>query len=179
MGIADELQKLHDLHAAGALNNDEFARAKEALLGQPAPDVQDQLAEITRHQEVERIDREWEQERERYLVTGSQGGSYVNGRHVGGYPVRYIPTRTNSVVSGVLAAGFGLIWMIFTASIGGGAFALFGLIFIAFGVGWSMYAYSRAEQYEQAEQRYRERRRRALGGEKASDAPGSSFDFRE
>jgi hypothetical protein len=179
MGISDELQKLHDLHRQGALTDEEFARAKEALLARPAPDVQDQLAEIARRQEAERIDREWERERERLLVTGTQGGTYVDGKHVGGYPVRYVPTRTASVLSGVFTVAAGLVWMIVTASMGAGGFALFGLVFIAVGVGWAVYAYGRAEAYEQAERRYRQRRRRALGGDDSPEAPGSQFDFRE
>jgi hypothetical protein len=179
MGIADELQKLHDLHATGALTDEEYARAKEALLSRPAADVQDQLEDIARHQHAQEIDRQWEQERQQYMVGGTQGGQWVDGRHVGGYPVRYVPTKGMSVVSGVLAAVFGGIWMIFTASIGFGAFALFGVVFIAFGVGWAIYAYNRAEQFEQAERRYRQRRRRALDGDDEPPERHGPFEFRE
>jgi len=35
MGTADELDKLHRLHAAGALSDDEYARAKDRLLSTP------------------------------------------------------------------------------------------------------------------------------------------------
>jgi phage shock protein PspC (stress-responsive transcriptional regulator) len=38
MGLADELARLEELHARGALNADEFARAKARLIdGAPAP----------------------------------------------------------------------------------------------------------------------------------------------
>jgi phage shock protein C len=33
MTVSEEIQKLHDLHARGALSADEFARAKARLLG--------------------------------------------------------------------------------------------------------------------------------------------------
>lgn len=37
MAIAEELKKLHDLHARGALTDDEYARAKEAVLDSVIP----------------------------------------------------------------------------------------------------------------------------------------------
>jgi uncharacterized Tic20 family protein len=36
MSIADELQKLQQLHQSGAISDDEFAKAKATLLGRPA-----------------------------------------------------------------------------------------------------------------------------------------------
>jgi len=39
MSIAEEIQKLHDLHRSGAINDEEFAKAKAAILGQAAPVV--------------------------------------------------------------------------------------------------------------------------------------------
>ncbi len=37
MGTADELEKLHRLHASGALSDDEYTRAKDRLLSSPPP----------------------------------------------------------------------------------------------------------------------------------------------
>ena len=37
MNIADELKKLHQLHDSGALNDEEFAKAKDAVLGGQPP----------------------------------------------------------------------------------------------------------------------------------------------
>jgi hypothetical protein len=37
MNLADELQKLQQLHQAGALSDEEFAKAKDALLSAPPP----------------------------------------------------------------------------------------------------------------------------------------------
>jgi hypothetical protein len=179
MGIADELQKLHDLHAAGALTDEEYARAKESLLARPAPGVQDQLDDIARHQHAQEIDRQWERERQQYMVSGTQGGQWVDGKYVGGYPVRSVPTKGASLASGVIAVVFGVVWMIFVGSMGNGGFALFGLVFIAVGIGLAVYAYNRAAQYEQAERRYRQRRRRALNGDEAPPERGEPFEFRE
>ena len=37
MGVADEIEKLQRLHQSGALSDEEFARAKDRLLGAPSP----------------------------------------------------------------------------------------------------------------------------------------------
>jgi hypothetical protein len=37
MSLTDELRKLQELHQSGALTDEEFAKAKEALLNAPAP----------------------------------------------------------------------------------------------------------------------------------------------
>ena len=37
MNVADELQKLQQLHESGAINDDEFAQAKARLLNEPPP----------------------------------------------------------------------------------------------------------------------------------------------
>ena len=39
MSIADELQKLQRMHESGSLSDEEFARAKEALMNAPPPPV--------------------------------------------------------------------------------------------------------------------------------------------
>jgi hypothetical protein len=124
-----------------------------------------QLDEVARRQEVADIDRSWDREREQYMATGTSGGTHdAHGRYVGGTPYRYIPTRGGSIGMGVFAAIAGLLWMAFAASIGAGAFALFGLVFIAFGIGTAVYNYNKAVSYEQARAAYLERRSEALEG---------------
>jgi uncharacterized Tic20 family protein len=49
MSIADELQKLHQLHQSGAITDDEYARAKSKVLSGPAPGSAD----------VEQQTRQW------------------------------------------------------------------------------------------------------------------------
>lgn len=36
MALSDELSKIHELHRSGALNDEEFARAKAGLIGGPS-----------------------------------------------------------------------------------------------------------------------------------------------
>jgi hypothetical protein len=172
MGLADDLWKLEELHKSGSLTDDEYARAKASLLeghatgeGGRLEEMSRQMGEIARRQKVADIDRAWEAERLQYTVTGTRGGTHdAQGHYVGGVPYTYVPTRANSVVMGVIVAGFGIVWTVFAAGAGGGAFALFGLIFIAFGVGSAIYAYNKAERYEEAYRAYQRRRAEALGG---------------
>ncbi|MES2047581.1 MAG: PspC domain-containing protein [Pseudomonadota bacterium] len=50
MNVADELQRLHDLHQSGALTDAEFAQAKAKLLGSQASNNQDQSLDQTINQ---------------------------------------------------------------------------------------------------------------------------------
>jgi hypothetical protein len=115
-------------------------------------DMTDRLDELAYQNELMRLDREWEMERERYMVYGRYG-------------YRYVPNAAWSVVGGVLAVGFGLFWTVMAFGFAGGAggpglfFPLFGLVFIAVGIGASIYNFSKAQQYQRAYQDYLDRRR--------------------
>src|SRR5262249_12264234 len=107
MNIADELRKLQDLHRNGALTDEAFAAAKAAVLAKGAagsdpanePALQEHLEEIKLQNEVARLDREWELERERYMIAGQDGH-------------RVIPNRGMSVIGGIIIAVFGLFWTV-------------------------------------------------------------------
>src|SRR5205085_1477539 len=88
MSLADEIKKLEELRWNGTLTDDEFARAKASLLaahGAPAEpaaaggdaavagNLAGQLAEVRYQNELARIDREWEAEKEQYAVTDRYG----------------------------------------------------------------------------------------------------------
>jgi phage shock protein PspC (stress-responsive transcriptional regulator) len=44
MSIAEEIKRLHELHQAGALSDEEFAAAKARLLNQETPGISDSSA---------------------------------------------------------------------------------------------------------------------------------------
>lgn len=172
MGLADDLWKLQEMHQRGELTDDEYAQAKAAVLGRsssenaPMEELTRQMDEVARRQEVADIDRAWDREREQYMASGTSGGTHdAHGNYVGGTPYRYIPTRGGSVGVGIFATIAGFVWMIFAAGIGAGAFALFGLVFIAFGICIAVFNYNKAVRHEDAHARYRQRRRKALLGE--------------
>jgi hypothetical protein len=164
VNIADELRKLQDLHQSGGLSDEEFARAKRAVLeraegGEPAAGaVQEQLEHLRQQNELLQLDQDWERERERYMVTGRYGR-------------RYLPSKGMSVLGGVMITGFGILWTIFAASFPTmdhapgvfGLFPLFGVLFVLFGIGVSVYSYNKAGEYERALARYHQRRREIQG----------------
>ncbi len=110
-----------------------------------------QLEEITRQNEIDRIDREWEQEREKYLT-----------RHKDGRMTE--PHAAGGIIMAVFAGGFGIFWMVMASRVGG-AMGLFGLVFIGFAVYIAIWNTRMADRYAKAQERYRQRRARALAGE--------------
>jgi len=101
--------------------------------------------------ELERIDREWEKERERYMVTTKYGR-------------RYVPSTGAAVVVGLISVSVGLIWtmMAFSnaQSLGGaaGIFPLFGMVFVVGGAAISIYQFNKAKRYQAAYRAYQRRR---------------------
>jgi len=91
-------------------------------------------------------------ERENYMLRGKHGG-------------RYVPTRAMSILTGVLMTGFGIFWTFSATSASGAALMSFlGAIPILVGIGFGIYSYSKAVEYEQAYERYQRRRERLLAG---------------
>jgi hypothetical protein len=110
--------------------------------------------------ELARLDRDWERERDRYLVTGRSGA-------------RYVPTVAASVVTGVIAVSFGVLWIATAASLMNGlrAFPLLGLFFVALGLGVSVSSFRKAVRYRRAYEAYRRRRAELVA--RGRDGPGA------
>jgi hypothetical protein len=178
MSFGDELMKLEELRRSGTLSEDEFAKAKAALInGASAAPEQElggqmaaQLAEVRHQNEVARIDREWEIEQQQYLVRGRYGNASV-------------PTPAMGIGMAVIGGVFGLFWTIMAVGITGGApddgpfgiakifFPLFGVVFIVAVVGGGIYTFSRAQKYQEAFAAYKARRARAEDGRPVPDRP--------
>src|SRR5262245_35284278 len=77
MGLADELQKLEELRQRGTLTEEEFVQAKQSLLSGAGDAMSAHLDEIKYQNELARVDREWEIEREQYLITTRYGQRVV------------------------------------------------------------------------------------------------------
>ncbi|MGL6072532.1 MAG: SHOCT domain-containing protein [Fimbriiglobus sp.] len=165
MNLADELRKLDDLRRSGILSDAEFQQAKALLLaggGPPAEQptsqlLSDQLAEVRHQNELTRIDREWEIERQQYLISGRYGR-------------RHVPTAGDGITTAVVGGGFGLLWLIMALAVTsevpfpvvGIVFPLFGVVFIVAAVSSGVSCYSRAEKYDAAFQAYKRRRQAVL-----------------
>ena len=153
MNIADELEKLDELHRRGVLSSEEFEAGKRKILngGNDAGSYR-QLEEIKAQNEIAELDRAWEIERENYQIAGRYGQ-------------RYTPGKISSVVGGVAIVAFGIFWTSMASGMSSGMpggmgslFPLFGLVFVIAGAAMSIRAFVKAGQYEQAQTRYRQRR---------------------
>lgn len=167
VSLADELKKLEGLRWNGTLTDAEFERAKAALFAQlpsteqPTADdvskLESELAELRAEKELERIDREWEAEREQFMVSDKNGA-------------KSLPTTGGSLVMGVVGAVFGVIWTAMAIGITSGApdfgpFAIAKVVFPIVGVAITVGAIAmgfvgarKATEYEQAHAAYQARR---------------------
>jgi hypothetical protein len=165
MGLADELERLEDLHHRGALNDVEFEQAKlhvisestrlDGVQSNPSQDLN--LKDVHRQNELARIDREWQLAREAF---------YVAGRH--GH--RYLPSIAGGYTAALIAGVFGIFWTVMAISITSMApdigpfamvkiaFPLFGVIFTAGGVLAGVNMIAKANRYQEAEAEYQKRR---------------------
>lgn len=164
MSLAEEIRKLADLHASGALSDDEFAAAKASAIereNEPRaeagfdPRMAEQIESLRVSNELHSIDRQWDREREQYMVHGKYGH-------------RYEPAHWQAVAAAFVGVCGGGMWMAFAmnmgAGLGGGGFdffPLFGVVFILFGLGMAAYIWYQASNLETARARYHERRRQA------------------
>lgn len=149
MSIAEEIERLQQLRERGALSEDEFQRAKARVLGAASTlgvPSEAHLRRIEAQNEVERLDREWEMERETYMVTGRYGS-------------RSLPSEGGSIFGGVFVALFGGLWTMGAANAGAPTFFwLFGVFFVLMGVGSSIVSFNKAGAYREAHERYKRRR---------------------
>ncbi|MCI0703849.1 MAG: hypothetical protein L0241_22545 [Planctomycetia bacterium] len=165
MSLADELKKLDDLRRAGTLTDAEFTKAKAALIagggssgsGPVVDKLGEQLAEVRYQNELERIDREWEIEKEKYMLTGRYGR-------------RYLPTTGLGLGTAAGGGIFGAFWTVMAFAITSGApdvgpfqiakvfFPLFGVVFTIGSIIYGVHMIQKANAYEQAFAEYKSRR---------------------
>lgn len=153
MSVSEELKELDELRRSGVLTSEEFELAKRKVLGESKVVVNsDHLEEIKAQNEVAQLDREWELERENYMVEGRYGQ-------------RQIPGKISSVFGGILIVGFGIFWTAMAASMsspfgrgGFDLFPLFGVLFVISGFVMCVRAFLKADQYAEAQEQYRQRR---------------------
>ena len=192
MSIADEIRKLDELRRAGSLTDDEFSQAKATLLRTPSEvaslglsdQVADHLAAVSCQNELAQVDREWEIEREQYLVFDRFGRALVP--QVGGSRMFDFASR-GSFGMGLAATIFGVGWttaaIVFThdAPFAPIRYVLpgFGVLFTFFGLTSALrfssmvkslgHEYERkARRYQVAFEEYQGRRQAALARQQSS-----------
>lgn len=154
MSVTNELHKLEELRVSGTLTEEEFARDMLALLAGGTP--LSVAAEAHYQSELARIDREWEQEKERYLIP-TWGGN------------RCVPTRWRDMFGlAIFFVALGVIWMSVWAILpaifnppGGSMLNLFlvcGIIKFGTGIYLASRNHSKAEAHNLAHAAYQQRR---------------------
>lgn len=88
------------------------------------------------------------------MIGSERRGYLMRGR----YGSEYMPTFAASLFMGIGIVRVGIIWTVYAAKFAG-VFSLFGVLFIAVGIGMSVLMATRAHQCNRAEKRYHRRRR--------------------
>lgn len=108
------------------------------------------LKVIRLQNELEQLDREWDQERSQFLMRDKNGNASE-------------PSPVGAIVGGVLAIGFGIFWISTTSSMGApGIFPLFGLVFIGFALFGIISSVNKSQGLRNGEEQYQARRGRLL-----------------
>jgi predicted RNA-binding Zn-ribbon protein involved in translation (DUF1610 family) len=131
-----------------AVRRTESATFTEAIdrLNETTTSLREQVANLSRQSRLADLDRRWELEREEYMVSGKDGS-------------RQLPTAGGSLVGGVVIVLFGTFWTIM-ASRASPFLALFGVVFVLFGVGTSIHSFQKSGGYAEAWRRYQAERAR-------------------
>ena len=108
--------------------------------------LSEQIDELTTLNEIAALDRRWDMQRESFMVQDKHGK-------------RYLPTEGRSLAMGVFTTAGGAIWMAVALGQGAGSFAMFGLLFIGFGIAASLWGFKKAGEFRRARRRYRRQRR--------------------
>lgn len=115
-------------------------------------DIADDLKVIQLQNDLEKLDREWRSDLEKFMVTGKNGH-------------RSVPSGVGSTIMGVVVIVFGVFWMIASSSMGApGIFPLFGLVFIGIAIFGIMSGNVKAGRHAQAKAEF-DRRRAELEAE--------------
>lgn len=108
------------------------------------------LKVIELQNEIERLDREWDRDREGMLVRGKHGSVSE-------------PSAAGSLIGGVIAVVFGIFWVGVAASSGApGLFPLFGLVFIGVAIFSIISGTSKADRFRRTRGSYETRRAELL-----------------
>jgi len=136
-------------HAQLAVHHSGNSYSTELLeeLKQTTDLLRQDVADLKKDSELERLDRDWERRRQQYMIADKHG-------------VRHVPNEMFSIGASALAAMFGVIWTLFTFAIFR-PMALFGLVFIGFAIFIGIHTANKAGRYRQERRSY-ERQRREL-----------------
>lgn len=123
-------------------------------LNETTMDLRDQVAQLSHQQRLADLDRQWDQQRESFMITNQHGR-------------KHLPNSAASTIGGIVAIGFGIVWMIFTMSITANGpagfpqiFPFFGIFIIGMGIFGMIHNNSQATKYQEALARYQAERKK-------------------
>ena len=102
-------------------------------LAETTENLSEQVSELTRQNELAALDRQWERERESFMITDKDGG-------------RHLPNEGMAALSGVIVVVFGCLWTVMAIAITWSApdhgpfqvakfaFPAFGVVFVIAGI---------------------------------------------
>jgi hypothetical protein len=126
------------------------------------------LGAIRREQEIERLDREWALERNGFMTRDKQGNLHE-------------PSTGGGMIGAFVGGGFGVLWTIFAVALTSAApsfgpfavakiiFPLFGVVFTIGAISLGIKSASSASQFQEAQQRYQQRRAELVKGQRTSE----------
>ncbi len=133
-------------------------------LSETTENLAQQVSKLRHQTELETLERQWEAERESFMVTNNTGA-------------KRLPDESSSMLGGIITTVFGLFWTVMAIGITSSApsfgvfgiaklvFPAFGVLFIVFGIVSAARNSRKAREYKVAEQAYRRRRQRLLDDE--------------
>lgn len=134
---------------AGVTFTESIKELNETTLG-----LRDQVAQLTHQQRLADLDRQWDQQRESFMITNNHGR-------------KHLPNSAASTIGGIVAIGFGIVWMILTMSITANGpagfpqiFPFFGIFIIGMGIFGMIQNHSQATKYQEALARYQAERKK-------------------
>jgi hypothetical protein len=136
------LEVVHDATVTHTRQLDKIQRTTEQLAGN--------MKVIELQNDLERLDREWDNQRTSLLVRGKNG-------HVSE------PSSTGSMVGGIIMIVFGVFWMSMVSSMHAPSFfPLFGLLFIGIAIFNMIHGTTKAGAYQSQLGDYEARRRQLI-----------------
>lgn len=105
----------------------------------------EQVKYLTYQNELAALDRQWETERQQYMIKDKHGN-------------RRVPGEVSSIIGGGLMGLMGLVFLGVSASAGAGMPGFMGVILFVGGIVAAIYGVSKAQAYRAAHRRYQARR---------------------
>lgn len=136
------LEVVHDQSVTHTRQLDKIERTTDEMAGRI------KLLEL--QNDLERLDREWENRRQSLLITSKQGRVSE-------------PSSGSAIVGGVVVIAFGIFWMRTAVSIGAPSFfPLFGIVFIGFALFGMFNSANKAGAYRNLNADYESRRQQLI-----------------